>query len=58
MKTLVNESHSYSTVKIGLHNLSVRERALRMMKGLAAPKDATTDENVEMVYNLVMCDNR
>ena len=38
MKTLGNESPSYSTVKNGLQNLNVGERALRMMKGLAAQK--------------------
>ena len=38
MKTLGNESPFYYTVKNGLQNLSVGERALRMLVGLAAPK--------------------
>ena len=38
MKTLGNKSPSYSTVKNGLQNLSVGQRALRMMQGLAAQK--------------------
>ena len=29
-----------------------------MIKRSGRPKDATTDENVEIVHNLVMCDRR
>ena len=38
MGTLGKESPSYSTVKNGQQSLRGRERALRMMDGLAAPK--------------------
>ena len=31
---------------------------LRMMDGLAVPKDATADENTKAVHTLVMCDRR
>ena len=44
---------SYRTVKNGLQNLSVEERALRMMQGLATPKMPSL-----IVHNLVMCDRR
>ena len=29
-----------------------------MMNGLGCSKEATTDENVEIVHSLVMCDRR
>ena len=38
METLGKESPSYSTVKNGQQSLRGRERALRMMDSLAAPK--------------------
>ena len=54
MKTLGNESSYFSTVKKnGLHNLSVEE-SIEDDARSGRPKD----ENVEIVYNLVMCDRR
>ena len=34
------------------------EESLRMKDDLAAPKDATGDENVKVEHSLVMCDRR
>ena len=49
MKTLGDESPSFSTVKNGLQNLSIDADSRS-----GRPKDVTTDENVEIVHNLIM----
>ena len=58
MKTLGNESPSYSTVNKWAaefkHGRGSNEDDARSGRS----KDATTDENVEIVHNLVMCDRR
>ena len=53
MKTLENESPSYCTVK----NMGYRESIVDGARS-SRPKDAATNENVEIVQKLVMCDRR
>ena len=72
MKTLRNESLSYITVKKWAAEFKrvcvcvcvcvcVRERERESIEDdvrSGRPKDDTTDENVEIVHNLIMCDRR
>ena len=55
METLGKESPSYSTVKKWLLNLG---GSIEDDERSGRPKEATTDENVEIVHSLVMCDRR
>ena len=55
---LGKESPSYRTVKKWAAEFRRGGRALKMMKRSGRPKEATTDENVEIVHSLVMCDRR
>ena len=54
MKTLGNESPSYSTVKKWAAEFKRGKEDERSDH----PKDAITDENIEIVHILVMCDRR
>ena len=56
MENFGKESISNSTERKWAAEFKRGERALRMMDGLA--KDAVADENVMIVYSLVMCDRR
>ena len=58
MKTLGNESLSYSTVKKWAAEFKRGRESIEDDARSGRPKDATTDENVETVHNLVMCDRR
>ena len=58
MKTLGNESPSYSTVKKWAAEFKRGRESIEDDERSGRPKDATTDENVEIVHNLVMCDRR
>ena len=44
--------------KNGQKSLRGGERALRMMGRSGRPKNATADENVKVMHNLVMCERR
>ena len=54
MKTLGNESLSYSTVKKWAAEFTHGSESIEDDARSGRPKDATTDENVEIVHNLVM----
>ena len=56
MKTLENESPSYSTVKKWDAEFKRGRESIENDAKSGRPKDATTDENVEIVHNPVMCD--
>ena len=56
MKTLGNESPSYSTVKNWAAEFKLGRESIEDDARSGRPKDATTDENVEIVHNLVICD--
>ena len=58
MKTLGNESPSYSTVKKWAAEFKRGGESIEDDARSGSPKDATTDENVEIILNLVMCDRR
>ena len=58
MKTLGNESPYYSTVKKLAAEFKRGRESIVDDERSGHPKDATTDENVEIVHNLVMCDRR
>ena len=58
MKTLENESPSYSTVKKWAAEFKLGRESIDDDPRSGHPKDATTDENVEIVHILVMCDRR
>ena len=58
MKTLENESPSYSTVKKWDAEFKRGKESIENDAKSGRPKDATTDENVEIVHNLVVCDRR
>ena len=57
METLGKESPSYSTVKKWAAEFRRRE-SIEDDEKSGYPKEATTDENVEIVHSLVMCDRR
>ena len=57
METLGKESPSYSTVKKWAAEFT-RGRESTEDDERCGPKEATTDENVEIVHSLVMCDRR
>ena len=57
MKTLGNES-PYSTVKKWAAEFKRGRESIEDDAGSGRPKDTTTDENVKIVHNLVMCDRR
>ena len=58
MITPGNESHSYSTVEKWAAEFYRGRESIEDYERSGCPKDATTDENVEIVHNLVMCDRR
>ena len=58
MITLENESSSYSTVKKRAAEFKRGRESIEDDARSGHPKDATTDENVKIVHNLVMCDRR
>ena len=58
MKTFGNESPSYSTVKKWAAEFKRGSESVEDDARSGRPIDATTDENVEIVHNLVMCDRR
>ena len=58
MKTLGNESPSYSTVKKWAVEFKRWRESIENDERSGRPEDATTDENLEIVHNLVMCDRR
>ena len=58
MKTIGNESPSYSTVKQWAAEFKRGRQGIEDDAKSLRSKDATTDENVEIVHNLVMCDRR
>ena len=59
MKTLGNESPSYSTVKKWAAEIKHRRESIGDDERSGRPKDATTyKKNVEIVVSLVMCDRR
>ena len=58
METLWKESPSYSTVKNGQQNFKKGRESLEDDGLSGHPKDATADENVKVIYTLVMCDKR
>ena len=58
MITPGNESHSYSTVEKWTAEFYRGRESIEDYERSGCPKDATTDENVEIVHNLVMCDRR
>ena len=58
MRPLGNEYLSYSTVKKWAAEFKRRRESIEDDARSDRPKDATTDENVEIVHNLVMCDRR
>ena len=58
MKTLGNESPSYSTVKKWAVEFKRWRESIENDERSGRPEDATTDENVEIVHNLVMCDRQ
>ena len=58
MKTLGNGSPTYSTVKKWAAEFKRGRESIKADARSGRPKDAITDENVEIVHNLVMCDRR
>ena len=56
MKTLGNESPSYSAVKKLAAEFKWGRESIDDDPRSGRPKDATTDENIEIVHNLIMCD--
>ena len=58
MKTLGNESLSFSTVEKWDAKFKRGRESIEDDARSGRPKDATTDENAEIVRNLVMCDRR
>ena len=58
MKTFWNESPSYSDVKKWTVEFKRGRESIDGDPRSGRPKDATTDENVEIVHNLVMFDRR
>ena len=58
METLGKESSSYSTVKKWAAEFKRGRESVEDDGRSTPPKDATADENVKVVHNLVMCDRR
>ena len=58
MKSLGNESPSYSTVKKWTAKFKRGRESMEDDARSGRPEDATTDENVEIVHSLDMCDRR
>ena len=58
METLGKESPSYSTMKKWAADFRRERESIEDDDGSVCPKEANTDENVEIVHSLVMCDRR
>ena len=58
MKAHGNESPSYSRVKKRAAEFKRERKSIGDNARSGRPTDATADENVEIVHNLVMCDRR
>ena len=57
IKTLGDESASYIMVEKWAAELR-RKESVEGYEWSGRPKEATTDENVELVHSLIMCDRR
>ena len=58
METLGKESASYSTVKKKGNRVQEGGGRVEDDERSGRPKDATTDENVEVMHTLLMCERR
>ena len=56
METLGKDSPSYSTVKKGAAEFWRGKKSIEDDKLSGRSKEATTDENIEIMHCLVMCD--
>ena len=54
----MDESLSYSTVKKWIVELRRGKGGVDDYKRSGRPKEVTTDENIELVHNLIMSDRR
>ena len=58
IKNLGDESPSYSTVKTWAAESRRRRECVEVYERSGRPEDLTSEENVEFLHSLVMCDRR